>query len=122
MKKIAVGCILAFFMLMMLPSVSAVEYNTIVEIRKSTFLEKIQSMDNNKLKELAEAYLEKGGNYGEWSLLGLFFTILGALCWFSTDAISHITGLYGPVSTILFWIGVFFFFIADIFGVEYGIP
>ena len=46
--KIVIGCIAAVFLLMMLPSVSAVEFNTTVESNRSQILEQIRSMDINE--------------------------------------------------------------------------
>ena len=50
-KKIVIGSLLAFFILMMLPSVSAVEFNTAVESNKPQLLEQIKEMDIAKIKE-----------------------------------------------------------------------
>jgi len=49
--KIVVGSLLAVFLLMMLPSVPAVEFNTVVETNKSNLLEEIQNIDIDELKE-----------------------------------------------------------------------
>ena len=62
-KKIIFGSLLAVFVIMMLPSVPAVEYNTAVEANESLILDelrninleelkiKIQNMDVNNLKK-----------------------------------------------------------------------
>lgn len=50
--KIVIGSILAFCILMMLPSISAVEFNTVVEANKSKLVEKIQSADIEELKDI----------------------------------------------------------------------
>ena len=50
-KKIIIGSLSAVFMLLMLPSVSAVEFNTVVETNKSQILEQIKNIDINEFKE-----------------------------------------------------------------------
>ena len=50
-KKIIIGSLLAVFMLIMLPSIPAVEFNTVVESNKSLILEKYQNIDLDELKE-----------------------------------------------------------------------
>ena len=49
--KIVTGSCLAVCMLVILPSISAIEYNTVVESNKSLFFEKIQNIDINELRE-----------------------------------------------------------------------
>ena len=44
-KKIIMGSLLAVFMLMILPSISAVESNIVVEIKKPSILKRIQNLD-----------------------------------------------------------------------------
>lgn len=43
-RKLIIGSLLAIFILFMLPTIPAVEYNTAVEINRSNLLEKIESM------------------------------------------------------------------------------
>ena len=43
-RKLIIGSLLAIFILFMLPSIPAVEYNTAVEINRSNLLEKIENM------------------------------------------------------------------------------
>ncbi len=43
-RKLIIGSLLAIFILSMLPTIPAVEYNTAVEINRSNLLEKIESM------------------------------------------------------------------------------
>lgn len=50
-KKILIGSILAVFILMLLPSVSAVEYKIASEVKESSVIEKIKSIDIEELKE-----------------------------------------------------------------------
>lgn len=50
-KKILIGSILAVFILMLLPSVSAVEYKTASEVKESSIIEKIKSIDIEEFKE-----------------------------------------------------------------------
>ena len=44
-KRIVIGSLLAVFMLVMLPSISAIEFNTVVETNKSRFLEELEKID-----------------------------------------------------------------------------
>ncbi len=50
-KKIIFGSLLAVFLMMMLPAVPAVEYNTAIEVNESHLFEEIQSMNIDELKE-----------------------------------------------------------------------
>ena len=50
-KKIVIGSILTVIILMILPSVSAVEFNTAVESNKAQILEQIRSMNIDELRE-----------------------------------------------------------------------
>ena len=50
-KKIVIGSILTVIILMILPSVSAVEFNTAVESKKAQILEQIRSMNIDELRE-----------------------------------------------------------------------
>ncbi len=49
-KKIIFGSLLAVFLMMMLPSVPAVEYNTAVEANESRILDELQNIDLEELK------------------------------------------------------------------------
>jgi len=50
-KKIIFGSLLAVFLMMMLPAVPAVEYNTAIEVNESRLFEEIQNMNIDELKE-----------------------------------------------------------------------
>ena len=50
-KKIIIGSILAVFILMMVPSISALQYNTVTESNKSKFMEQINDMDTEEVKD-----------------------------------------------------------------------
>ena len=50
-KKIIFGSLLAVFVLMVLPSVSAVEFNTAVETNKSQILKQLQDMTVDEFRE-----------------------------------------------------------------------
>ncbi len=50
-KKIIFGSLLAVFLMMMLPAVPAVEYNTAIEVNEAYLLEEIQNMSIDELKE-----------------------------------------------------------------------
>ena len=49
-KKIIFGSLLAVFLMMMLPSVPAVEYNTAVEANESRILDELRNIDLEELK------------------------------------------------------------------------
>jgi len=49
--KIVFGCLFSVFIMMMIPSVSAVEVNTYVRVNRSQILGHIQNIDVNELKE-----------------------------------------------------------------------
>jgi len=57
--KIAIGCIVAVFILLMVPSISAVEYNSAVETNRSQILQQLRSMTVNELNEKFEILKEK---------------------------------------------------------------
>ena len=44
-KKIIFGSLFAVFLIMMIPSISAIEYNTVEKANESRIIEKIQKMD-----------------------------------------------------------------------------
>lgn len=48
--KIVVGSVFVVLLMMLVPSISAVEYNTVVETQKSTFIEKI--LTSSQLEEI----------------------------------------------------------------------
>ena len=61
--KIVIGSLLAVFLLMMIPSISAIEYNTFVETKNSILLEKIENLDIKGLdiEEIREKSEISGG-------------------------------------------------------------
>ena len=50
-KKIVFGSLFAVFMLMMLPSIPAVEFNTVVESNRSQIIEQIRNMNIDEFRE-----------------------------------------------------------------------
>jgi len=50
-KKMIFVSLLAVFLMMMLPAVPAVEYNTAIEVNEARLLEEIQNMSIDELKE-----------------------------------------------------------------------
>ena len=59
-KKIIFGSLLAVFLMMMLPSVPAVEYNTTVEANESRILDELQNIDLEELKAKIQSIDIKG--------------------------------------------------------------
>jgi len=53
-KKILFGSILSVFLVLMLPSISAVEYKTAVEEQKTRLLENLQKIDTKNLLKMIE--------------------------------------------------------------------
>jgi len=49
-KKIIFGSLLAIFLMLMIPSISAIEYNTVIDANESYIIEKIQKMDISESK------------------------------------------------------------------------
>ena len=50
-KIVIIGSFMSVFLLMMLPSVSSVEYKIAEEVNKSNLIEQIKNLDVNKLKD-----------------------------------------------------------------------
>lgn len=50
-KGIIIGSLFLVFLLILLPAIPAIEFNTIVESNKSYLIEKIQSIDTEELTE-----------------------------------------------------------------------
>ncbi|MCX6664469.1 MAG: hypothetical protein NT038_00170 [Euryarchaeota archaeon] len=51
MKKIIIGAIFVGIILMLVPSISAIQYKTVVDINKSRILDKIKTINIDVLKE-----------------------------------------------------------------------
>ena len=66
--KIVLGSLFSVFMLLLIPSISAVEMNTVIDVKKSEFLESFQ--DIGEFKDILD---EKGGIYE--AIVGLLFII-----------------------------------------------
>lgn len=89
-KKIVIGSILSVLMLVLLPSVSSLKFNTVSEVRKSFFFEKIEDMN---IKDL----IEKIDNGSSLIFFGFLIRIVGFLL--LTIVIAAIIYLY--VSNII---------------------
>jgi hypothetical protein len=50
--KILVGTALTIFLMMMVPAIPAIEYDTATEVEEKIFLEEIQNIDYDELKEM----------------------------------------------------------------------
>jgi len=72
-KKIILGSLLAVFILMMLPAVNAVEYNTVAKANKSNLFEQIKDMDIEQLKE----QLNNNDTPSKLKIILLFGLLLG---------------------------------------------
>jgi len=105
--KIVVGSLLAVCILMILPLVSAVEYNTVAESNKSVLLEKIQEIDglrkffeNVDIEELKDELKEINGNSnGLGTLLFILLKFLATLA-----SIFSIFGIVPAIFGFIFYI------------------
>ncbi len=50
-KTILIGSLFAFVMLMLVPSIPAIEVNQVLEMNKSELIEELRGMDMDKLKD-----------------------------------------------------------------------
>ena len=75
-KKILFGSILSVFLVLMLPSISAVEYKTAVEEQKTRLLENLQKIDTKNLLKMIE---EKDPYTSSPQCIGILSIIIGLL-------------------------------------------
>ena len=54
MRKIIIGIILTIFLMMMLPTVPAIEYNTAVKSNESRIIDKIYNLYETKIRKLLQ--------------------------------------------------------------------
>lgn len=111
-KTIVFGSLLAVFILLMIPNISAVEYNTVVEAHESYIIQRFE-IKENELNELIESI--KDGNIENFSIIrdilrGILSSIFGI-----------ISCLFLILSGIVPWQGVIFFVITYIFILIYWI-
>jgi len=66
-KTIVFGSLLAVFLMLMIPNVSAVEYNTVAEAHESYIIQRFE-ITENELNELIESI--KDGNIENFSIFG----------------------------------------------------
>ncbi len=69
-KRIIIGSLLAVFLLVLLPAIPAMEFNTIVEENKSFLFEEIRSIDITELKK------KVNGGFGFLELFIAFLLLL----------------------------------------------
>ena len=46
-KKIIIGCLLSTFLILMIPSIPAIEYNNVLEDNKNKIMDVIENIDKN---------------------------------------------------------------------------
>jgi len=69
-KRIIIGSLLAVFLLVLLPAIPSMEFNTIVEENKSFLFEEIRSIDSTELKK------KVNGGFGFLELFIAFLLLL----------------------------------------------
>jgi len=75
-KKILFGSILSVFLVLMLPSISAVEYKTAVDEQKTRLLENLQKIDTKNLLKMIE---ENDPYASSPQCIGILSIIIGLL-------------------------------------------
>ena len=75
-KKILFGSILSVFLVLMLPSISAVEYKTAVEEQKTRLLENLQNIDTKNILKMIE---DKDPYASSPQCIGILSIIIGLL-------------------------------------------
>ena len=103
--KIVIGCILAVCILLMVQSISAVQYATVVETNRSQILQQLKSMNVNQLREKFEVLKEKisqkncfsGYNFLSAIILFIIYTIFHP-----TAILYYILFLYVLIVSIVF--------------------
>jgi hypothetical protein len=75
-KKILFGSVLSVFLMLMLPSISAVEFNTAVEEQKTQLIEKLHSLE---VKNFLDMIKQKVTNNPAPQCIGILSIIIGLL-------------------------------------------
>jgi uncharacterized membrane protein len=75
-KKILFGSILSVFLIMMLPSISAVEFKTAEEEQKTQLIENLQKIDTKNLLKMIQ---EQDPSYVAPQCIGVLSVIIGLL-------------------------------------------
>ncbi len=137
-KKIIFGSLLAVFLLSMLPSVPAVEFNAAVEANESRIIAHIQAIDISELREEIKN-IDVNGLFGEINgelkendilpqcftiillIIKLFLRIIGKTIGFIFGAIGKTIGFIGKtIGFITSLIGFVVRIIRSIFGLAAG--
>jgi len=120
--KIIFGSLLAVFLLSMLPSISAVEFNSAVEANESRIIEDIQSIDISEIsKEIKENGIQSHCFSIILSIIKLFLRVICKTMGFIFGTIGKTIGFIGRIigfiaSLIGFVVGI----IGSIFGLVVG--
>lgn len=114
-KTIVFGSLLAAFLMLMIPDVSAIEYQTATDANKSYVIEKLNIAEND-LSEIIESFkkdkLEKIKNidYNFWEIINILFNsfaIIANMIWMFTNpdsAVLHFIYLTVHIRILIDWI------------------
>ena len=123
-KRIAIGSLLAFFILMTLPAVSAVKFNAVVEENKVQLLNEIKSAEliafRKKIQEIHGQLLDKYSNeqliqFRLRHILGYLITVFIIIPLNILEVLSYNLP-FGILENILYAIEIIFYEIIDNFG------
>ena len=99
-KRILLGVILSVFLVLMLPSISAVEYKTAVEEQKTQLIEKLQKID---IKNLLNSIKEQDTYNSAPKCIGVLSIIIGLLVGiFSKTTVGIAVAVLGVLAGIAF--------------------
>lgn len=122
-RKIIFGSLLAVFLLSMLPSVPAVEFNAAVEANESRIIENIQAIDIFELREeiknidVNELFGEIKGELKENGILPQCFTIILLIIKLFLRIIGKTIGfIFGAIGKTIGFVGKIIGFIASLIG------
>ena len=127
-KKIIFGSLLAVFLLFMLPSVPAVEFNAAVEANESRIIEHIQAIDISELRKEIKN-IDVTGLFGEIKdelkendIQPQCFTIIMSIIKMILRIIGKTIGfIFGTIGKTIGFIGKIIGFIASLIGFVVGI-
>lgn len=127
-RKIIFGSLLAVFLLSMLPSVPAVEFNAAVEANESRIIEHIQTISIPKLREeiknidVEDLFGEVKDELKENDIQPQCFTIILLIIKLFLRIIGRIIGFtFGAIGKVVGFIGRIIGFIASLIGFVVGI-
>ena len=100
-RKIIIGSLLAIFMLLMLPSIPAVQFNTVFETNKARFIEEFKNIEIIELRQKIDDLKEKLIIDQIESLLDLFVLLFALIIMMMEVAFAE---QYPIAGRVLSWI------------------